>query len=117
MDCVVASYTSVFRWMGDSVPPDGAGGGGAAAAVGPSPELESISLREAMFLDVPATNTGHVCSPDGPEGSCELSSVLQVASKKSVAAPSTWRAAFTQVEREIDTLRCSLPLRCRLLSR
>ena len=34
---------------------------------------ESISLRESMFLDVPATNTGHVRIPDGPEGSCELS--------------------------------------------
>ena len=56
--------------MGDSVPPDGAGGGGAAAAVGPSPELESISLREAVLLDVPAANKGHVQGPDGPEGSC-----------------------------------------------
>ena len=43
--------------------------------------MESISLRAAMVLAVSTTNKGHVRGPDGPEGSCELSSVLQVLAK------------------------------------
>ena len=33
---------------------------------------ESISLRAAMVLAVPATKTRHVRGPDGPEGSCNF---------------------------------------------
>ena len=87
-----------------------------------------------MVLAVPATNTRHVRGgPDGPEGSCELrlrlvtsqgspypsrelSSVLQVASKKSFCCCIDLASVFTQVEREIHTLRWSLPQRCRVLS-